>query len=405
VSQPADETRPGEPADPARVPPSGPPAQPPPVPPQPTYPQQAYPQQVNPPSAYMPPAYAQPAQPPGPPPPPTMRDLLAVNMVWEGILLVITVGLVIVTLTSAPVVHLDGIISPLGYSGLVAAGLALSLRTGTPNLAVGNIAGFAGVVFAHLATDDRWSWWAATIAVVAISAVIGLITGLIVAVLSVPAWAVTIAATILIQSAALGISSSTPVPLHLTGPYPTTLWVTAFAVISIGGGALWLVPALRTALSATRSAGEPGRWAGLPAGLGAVVGLTGSSALAGAAGVSLAIYSGVGDPEGGGINLTLIALAAVLIGGVSIFGRRAGIFGTALGILLVQTVLFLLNLHAVSISWVEVPIGGLALLGLGVSRGIESISDALRPQVNPGPVPPAGPGAAGPVSPPSPTPR
>jgi ribose/xylose/arabinose/galactoside ABC-type transport system permease subunit len=343
---------------------------------------------------------------PGPPPPrPTIRDLLAVNLVWEGILLVITVGLVVATLASAPVVHLDGIISPIGYSGLVAAGLALSLRTGTPNLAVGSIAGFAGVVFAHLATDDRWSWWAATIAVVAISAVIGLMTGLIVAGLSVPAWAVTIAATVLLQSAAFGVSNSAPVTLHLTGPYPTTIWVTVFAVISIGGGALWLVPALRTALSATRSAGEPGRWAGLPAGLGAVVGLTGSSALAGAAGVSLAIYTGVGDPEGGGISLTLVALAAVLVGGVSIFGRRAGIFGTALGILLVQTVLFLLNLHAVSPYWVEVPIGGLALLGLGVSRGIESISDALRPQVNPGPVPPAGLGVAGPVRPPGPNPR
>ena len=332
-----------------------------------------------------------------------MRDLLAVNLVWEGILLVITVGLVVATLASAPVVHLDGIISPIGASGLVAAGLALSLRTGTPNLAVGSIAGLAGVVFAHLATDDRWSWWAATIAMVAICAVIGLVTGLIVAGLSVPAWAVTIAATIVLQSAALGISN-TGVPLRLTGPYPTALWVTVFAVISIGGGALWLVPALRTALSATRGAGEPGRWAGLPAGLGAVVGLTGSSALAGVGGVSLAMYYGVGDPENGGISLTLIALAAVLVGGVSIFGRRAGIFGTALGILLVQTVLFLLNLHAVSPYWVEVPIGGLIVVGLGVSRAIESISDAIRPRVNSGPVPPAGLGVAGPVRPSGPTP-
>lgn len=307
-----------------------------------------------------------------------MRDRLVVNLVWEGILLVVTVVLVVAALASSPAgVHVSVLLSPVGYSGLVAAGLALSLRTGTPNLAVGSIAGFTGVVFAHLATDDHWSWWVATIAVVAISALIGLATGLIVALLSVPAWAVTIAATILFQSATLGISGAEGIALHLTGPYPTTLWVTAFAVISIGGGALWLIPALRTALSASRSAGEPGRWAGLPAGLGAVAGLTGSSALAGAGGVALAAYTGFGDPEAGGINLTLIAMAAVLLGGVSIFGRRGGILGTVLGILVVQTVLFFLNVHGVSVDWFDVPIGGLAVVGLGVSRAIESITDAL----------------------------
>jgi len=112
----------------------------------------------------------------------------------------------------------------------------------------------------------------------------------------------------------------------------------------------------------------------------------------------------VGDPEAAGIDLTIMAFAAVLIGGVSIFGRRAGVLGTVLGVFLVQTVLFLMNAHAVSLAWVDVPIGGLAVLGPGVSRAIESISDAIRPRVNPGPVPPAGLGVAGPAGPSGPTP-
>jgi ribose/xylose/arabinose/galactoside ABC-type transport system permease subunit len=307
-------------------------------------------------------------------------------------------------LASTPGAHLANILHQVAYSGLVVAGLALSLRTATPNLAVGSIAGLSGVLFAHLATTDRWSWWAAGIATAALCAVAGLMMGLITAALSVPAWAVTIGATVLFESAALGISHAAPVVLRLTGAYPTTLWVTLFAVVSIGGGALWLVPAVRRTLSATRSAGEPGRWAGLPAGLGAVVGLTGSSLLAGAGGLSLAIYTGVGDPESAGIELTVMAFAAALIGGVSIFGRRGGVLGTVLGVFLVQTVIFLMNAHAVSLAWVDVPIGGLALLGLGVSRAIESISDAIRPRVNSGPVPPAGLGVAGAAGPSGPTP-
>jgi ribose/xylose/arabinose/galactoside ABC-type transport system permease subunit len=309
-----------------------------------------------------------------------------------------------VALASTPGAHFANILHPVAYSGLVVTGLALSLRTATPNLAVGSIAGLAGVLFAHLATSDRWSWWAAGIATVALCAVAGLIMGLVTAALSVPAWAVTIAATVLFESAALGVSHAEPVALHLTGAYPTALWVTIFAVVSIGGGALWLVPALRRTLSATRNAAEPSRWAGLPAGLGAVVGLTGSSLLAGAGGLSLAIYAGVGDPAAAGIDLTVMAFAAVLIGGVSIFGRRAGVLGTVLGVFLVQTVLFLMNAHAVSLAWVDVPIGGLALLGLGVSRAIESISEAIRPRVIPAPVPPAGLGVAGPAGPSGATP-
>ena len=61
---------------------------------------------------------------------------------------------------------------------------------------------------------------------------------------------------------------------------------------------------------------------GLPAGLGAVVGLTGSSLLAGLGGVALTAYDGAANPTADGVGLTVTALAAVLIGGVSVFGRR-----------------------------------------------------------------------------------
>ena len=328
------------------------------------------------------PAMPQPAMPGAPLLMPTasapIRDRLAVHLIWEGVLLVIAGVLVGVALASTPEAHLADIIRPVGYIGLIAAGLALSLRIGTPNLAVGSIATATGVLGAHLVATSGWSLWAAMTAAVAIAAVAGLVTGLIVAGLSVPAWAATLAVAILVQAAALGISGSEPVVLHVTGTYPYALWLAAFAVISVGGGALWLVPGVRATFSATRNAGEPGRWAGLQAGLGAVAGLTGSSLLAGLGGVALATYLQVGDPASGGINLTIIALAAVLVGGVSVFGRRAGLLGTVFGVVIVQTVLFVLNVHAVSPYWLDVPIGGLALFGLVVSRALESITDALN---------------------------
>ena len=96
-----------------------------------------------------------------------------------------------------------------------------------------------------------------------------------------------------------------------------------------------------------------------------------------AGGVSLATYLQVSEPSSDGINLTLLALAAVLVGGVSVFGRRAGVFGTVLGVLIAQTLVFLLNVHAVSLYWLDAAIGGLAIVGLFVNRVMESITDTL----------------------------
>jgi ribose/xylose/arabinose/galactoside ABC-type transport system permease subunit len=308
---------------------------------------------------------------------PATPDRVAVHLIWEAVLLVLAAAFVGVALASTDGAHLVDILRPAGYLGLVAAGLALSMRTATPNLAVGSIATAAGVIGAHLVSANGWSLWVAMAVAVAMAVVVGLVTGLVVAGLSVPAWAATLAVALLVQAAALGISNGQPITYQGTGSYPATLWLVVFAAVSIGGGAIWLAPAIRSTLSATRSAGDPGRWAGLPAGFGAVAGLTGSSLLAGVGGVSLTIYLGVGDPNSGGINLTLIALAAVLVGGVSVFGRRAGVLGTVFGVVIAQTMLFLLNVHTVAPYWIDVAIGGLLVLGLCVSRSLESIANAL----------------------------
>ena len=157
--------------------------------------------------------------------------------------------------------------------------------------------------------------------------------------------------------------------------YSTTLWFVVFVVISAGGGVLWLSPAVRTMFSASRTASEPGQWAGLSAGLGAVVGLTGSSLLAGVGGVALALFQSTADPSSDGVGFTVVALGAVLVGGVSIFGRRAGVAGTILGVIIAESANFILLADGFSATWYYVPFGLMIVFGLGVSRALESITD------------------------------
>lgn len=328
-------------------------------------------------------AYSQ----PGPPPPwaparppaaetPAERDRLSVHLIWEGVLAVITIALLIGTAAMTPHQNLTVALDQAGYIGLVAVGLAFSLRTGSPNLAIGSILSFSSVLAAYLITDHQWGKPAAFILAILLATLIGLLLGVLVAVLSVPAWAVTLGAVAVIQAVVLSFTSNPLIPVRFNGSYPTALWYGVFFVLSVGGGALWLLPGVRRALSAGRHPGEPGRWTGPRAGLGAIAGLTGSSFLAGLASIPVLMRLQAADSSG--TNLTTVTFAAVLLGGVSIFGRRAGVFGTLLGVTIVAITQTLVSYND-GPFWVSTLIVGLAaLLGLGASRGIETVTDLLN---------------------------
>ncbi|MCO6005542.1 hypothetical protein NE236_11175 [Actinoallomurus purpureus] len=338
------------------------------------------------------PAPGPPGLPPwaGTPPtaPPAERDRLAVHLVWEGFLAVIAVVLLVATVAMTSKGNLTFAFGQAGYLGLAATGLALSLRTASPNLAVGSIVAFTDVLAASLATKHGWGTPVAMITAVVLATVIGFVLGLVVVMLSVPAWAATFGAAALLQAVTLGLSGGTMIPVMSIGSYPTALWFGLFAVVSAGGGALWLVPGVRSRLGAGRGPRDPGRWDGLQSGLGTVAGLTGSSFLAGLAGVALLMRLRAADNVIGPYVITA-AFAAVLLGGVSVFGRRAGVFGTLLGVTIVAIIGMLLAYNDVS-SWVTNLVTGLVVLvGLGVSRGLESITTVLnRPRP---PAPPTGP--------------
>jgi ribose/xylose/arabinose/galactoside ABC-type transport system permease subunit len=328
--------------------------------------------------------------------PPAERDRLAVHLIWEGALAVLTLALVAGTLAMTPHQNLTLSLTQAGALGLVAVGLAFSLRTGSPNLAVGSILTFTSSMGAYLATEQGWGTPAALIVAILLATFIGFVLGLLVALLSVPAWAVTLGAATLIQSMALWLTEARTIPIRIGDGYPTALWFGLFAVLSVGGGALWLVPAVRRPFSAGRHSGEPGRWAGLQPGLGAVAGLTGSSFLAGLAAVPLLMRLQAAD-VGTGQNMTILAFAAVLFGGVSVFGRRAGVFGTLLGVMILTITQTLLAYNGVSIWVTSLIVGLLAIAGLGVSRALESITDTLnrtRPAAGSPPMAPPAPSAA-----------
>jgi ribose/xylose/arabinose/galactoside ABC-type transport system permease subunit len=305
------------------------------------------------------------------------RDRLSVHLIWEAFLGLVAVVLVGVLLATEPGRAMTTVLQQAGAIGLLAAGLSLSLRTGTPNLAVGALAGFTGGLAAYLSFNNGWSVPVAMTVGVAAAVGIGVVLGALIGVLSVPAWAATLGAATILEAGIIGLTDGRSTFAGITSEYPTGTWFGLFLLVSLGGGVLWLIPGLRQRLSAVRRPGEPGRWGGLWPGLGALVGITGSSFLAGLGGVAQLSLVRIADPQAGQF-LVFLALAAVLLGGTSVFGRRAGVTGTASAVMIILIARVLFLLHGVP-GWVaNLFVGLMILLGLGASRGLESITDALN---------------------------
>ncbi|GAA5066826.1 ribose/xylose/arabinose/galactoside ABC-type transport system permease subunit [Thermocatellispora tengchongensis] len=360
-----------------------------------------------------------PTQPPGPvfgvplaaAPPAAPRDRLIVHLAWEGVLLFFAMVLLVALLVTTPSQLLANLFPQAGISGLLAAAVAFSLRTGAPNLAAGGMAVLTSALIGVFVVQAGMPPAAAFALALVLVTVAGLVLGALAAVLSVPAWAVTLLGGAVLEWLALGLVGGRGVPVPSPIGDPGWLWFLLFALVSIGGGLLWLVPGVRAALSgARRPVADPGRWAGLAAGAGALAGIAVSGLLAAVAGLAL-VTRLHGTTVGSGQSLLLSALAAALLGGTSLFGRRAGVAGTFLAVLIVTSVTSLLLFHGAPTWMTGLVTAVLGLLGLGAVRLLESLQPVAAPvQVAFAPPPPpqsppsSFPQSSSPQSPPLPSP-
>ncbi|GAA2518965.1 ABC transporter permease [Pilimelia columellifera] len=276
----------------------------------------------------------------------------------------------------------------VGGLGLLALAAGLSLRAGVVNLAVGPIALAAAI---HVAEQgDRGIAIAGGGAVVA-AAVGGLAMGALVAGLQVPGWA----ASLGVGFAAMTFVAQRDAPVTLQGGFEPTAHavpvLAAVAGLTAVGGLLAAIPAVRRQLGRFRSSGDPAQRPGLIAGLVVVVALGVSSALAAAGGMLLA--SGAGEPvaPGTGIEWTGLAVGAALLGGVSAFGRRGGVVGTFLAVVLITLVLELVDRGRFASPFAVA--AGALLLGLVVTRVVERFGRpwAVEPDDAEGDAPPRNP--------------
>jgi rhamnose transport system permease protein len=142
----------------------------------------------------------------------------------------------------------------------------------------------------------------------------------------------------------------------------------AVAVVVVAGFVLRAYRAGRD-LYAVGSDPAAARLAGLPVGRRVFFAFVTSGALAGLAGALYAARFGTLDANAG-INSELNVVAAVVVGGVAIFGGSGSVYGAALGAVLLTTIGAALPVLGVNPFWQRAAVGALILASIGLDRAL-----------------------------------
>jgi ribose transport system permease protein len=291
-----------------------------------------------------------------------------------GVLIACVVVFILIAVnapTYASIGNLQVMGRDLAQVGILAIGESLVILTGGIDLSVGALAGLAGILAAWFNVNQGFPAPVAILLTLVICAAIGLWHGTMVTKLKVPPFVITLVTFTVAQGLALAITSGSPIngidPLfgNLSSFYVEEIPVPALFFVGVVVIAWFILERtyIGRQIYAVGGNKEAARLAGIPTGRRITSTYIASSALAGVVGVLVIGRMNVADPSVGP-GWELIAIAAAVVGGASLFGGEGRIVGIAAGAILLEFIANgLLALH-VSPYYQQVVQGG--VLGVAI---------------------------------------
>lgn len=296
---------------------------------------------------------------------------LAIN---NGVLIgfaVLVIGLSLATpyfLTSA---NLFSILVQSAPFVIMAVGELVVVLVAGIDLSVGAMAGLSGAIAAALMSSLGLPWPVSLVAALASTTAVGALQGAAVNYLRVTDFIATLAGLSIFTSLTLIVTQGNPIGIAADGfnalgqarllQVPAQIWI---AVVVVLGAWIWLS---KTASGRHLYAVGGNRIAAYRSGIRVrrlrTLAYSFSGLCSGVAGIIFAAQLSSADPNAGrGDELT--AIAAVVIGGVSLFGGRGSVWGAVMGALLISTILDGLVLLNVSPYYTELVQGFVILLAV-----------------------------------------
>ncbi|CAN5775910.1 ABC transporter permease [soil metagenome] len=331
----------------------------------------------------------------------------------NGAIFLALIGLIVFFTVASPN---QAFLSPFGIRSMVlagssilivAVGVTFVLIAGQLDLSIGSVLVLSGVVGIDTMTrlvagglSDEGAILIGCLVVLMVGGLAGLANGLITTRVRIPSFIVTLG-TLGIAMGIAQLISVGPLSLQVPRVMNTTLGFGTFfgmpwPVIIAGAIALlaWIVLSQTRVGLATYAVGsnrEAARRAGVPVNRLIVTVFIVVGICAGVAAIiDMARFTTV--PIAGYSNTALAAIAAVIIGGTSLFGGRGSIPGTVIGVMIPVVLLSGLVILGVDPFWQNIVIGAMLILAVGfdqyqrerISRGLDMPGSTAEPPSPPG---------------------
>ena len=280
--------------------------------------------------------------------------------------------------------NLSNLLQQSALAGILAIGMTLVILTAGIDLSVGSTAAFSGMIVAIL-LDGQVPFVAAIAGALLVGLAVGLFMGTLSAQLRLPAFIVTLAGLVSIRGAAYITTDGKPVGQNFPEPFlfigggyigffPVAGLI--FIGVTVLIGAVLRFTTFGEYIYAVGSNEEAARLSGVPVKLvqASVFGVSGL--LAALAGVLLASRLTIAQPTAFQ-GAELDAIAAVVLGGTSLFGGRGGVSGTFIAVLLLTVLRNLFNLLGIGSFYQMVATGVILILALILNMVIDSRARAL----------------------------
>jgi ribose/xylose/arabinose/galactoside ABC-type transport system permease subunit len=281
--------------------------------------------------------------------------------------------------------NLLNVMRQISFIGILSVGMTFVILTAGIDLSVGSLVAFTGAICAWVAKGSRVLMsgedsggirvlWAA-LAAIAVGLLIGVLQGSIIAYAGIPAFVVTLGGLGAWRGATLVTSNGQPLSTFSDDfkwwgqeaigrvPVPVIIFLgmvaIAYIVLKFTRYGRWIY-----ALGGNR---EAARLSGLNVNVLTMSVYAISGLCAGVVGFLLTSRLNSAEMVAGQ-NFELLAIAAVVIGGTSLFGGEGGVIGSLIGAMLIGVLNNGLVLMNVSVYWQPIVIGGVIVLSVFVDQ-------------------------------------
>lgn len=306
--------------------------------------------------------------------------------------LVLVTFLFITTPTFRDAQTLQNLAQQVSINAIIATGMTFVIITAGIDLSVGSILAFAGTLTAMtlmsiglVGSMGNKAMFFAVIVGLAAGAGVGLVNGMAVAWLRMQPFIVTLATMWAVRGIALVIADGSPIgtvspdqPLAAArndilqnqftiigmgklGPIPVSALIAI--VVVVGAHILLTRTVFGRHVYALGGNPEAARLSGVNVSKIRLSVFTISGMLAGLAAVILMSKLTSGQPSVGA-GFELFAIAAVVVGGTSLFGGSGSVIGTFIGALIIQTISMGLDLRSISAFWQNIVTGAIILIAV-----------------------------------------